>query len=111
MTKQELYDALKADGAKLGKGVQFFKRDDLLRMYVERFGVEPGETEELPNSHLLADEPAERDEPAFEERIPMLKFAESGWCEELKRSYFRGLYRPRTSEEYRALRKYASEVR
>ena len=50
MTKQEIYDALKADGAKIGKAVNFISKETLEDMYRERFGIEPGETPKLPEN-------------------------------------------------------------
>ena len=137
MTKHEIYEALKADGAKLPKAERFMGVDDLKEIYTERFGVSPDEAsttpestpdtcveqvdeqvdeqvgeqvdetqelppDEAPNTHLLReeDEPA----PAYEvEEIHLLRFAESGWCPELNRSYRRGLYRPASLVEYKAL--------
>ena len=111
MTKNELYDALKADGAKMNKGVRFYNVEELRKMYVDRFGVNPDEPEEVPNSHLLSDGDEIQSAPVpADEKIRTLKFAESGWCNELGRSYFCGLYRPKTLAEYRALKKYAAEV-
>lgn len=43
------------------------------------------------------------------EQLPALRFAESGWCEELQRSYFRGVFRPGNRREYEALRPFAAE--
>lgn len=38
MTKEEIYEFLKADGAKLTKAVRFISRDTLAEMFEERFG-------------------------------------------------------------------------
>ena len=65
MTKHEIYEALKADGAKLPKAERFMAVGDLKAIYTERFGVSPDEPaktdahspeEEAPNSHLLSDD-------------------------------------------------------
>ena len=110
MTKQDLYNALKEDGAKL-KAINFIKKEELEQIYEERFGKKPDEPqyecEEVPNSHLLHENDDEPQEPKSAE-VHALKFAESGWCNELGKSYFRGVYRPLNFEEYAILRKYAS---
>jgi hypothetical protein len=41
--------------------------------------------------------------------IPTLTFKSSGWCEELKKSYFRGSYKPQSIAEYDALKPYAKK--
>ena len=51
--------------------------------------------------------PAEN--PQGEVKIPLLKFADSGWCNELNKAYSSGLYRPASVEEYTALKGYAVE--
>lgn len=115
MTKQEIYDALKADGAKIVKAVNFISKEVLEDMYRERFGVEPGKTpkqqedpeEEVPNTHLLNDGEDVSDKNVVS--IKLLKFIDSGWCEALRKSYFRGLYRPATVQEYLALKPFAAE--
>ena len=65
MTKHEIYEALKADGAKLPKAERFMALDDLKAIYTERFGVDPDKPaknaapaadEQAPNSHLLSDD-------------------------------------------------------
>lgn len=45
--------------------------------------------------------------PPAAEGIRPLFFDSSGWCPELKRSYFRGRYQPKTAAEFEALKKYA----
>ena len=136
MNKHEIYEALKADGAKLPKAERFMSLDDLKSIYTERFGVSPdepaprvevkqdapvpvvmvqpkpeaAEPEEAPNSHLLNEEPDEpAPESAKDETIHLLRFVESGWCPALGRSYSRGLYRPKTFAEYEALKTFAAE--
>ena len=42
-------------------------------------------------------------------KFPVLIFKNSGWCEELKCSYFAGRYEARTKEQYEALKKYAED--
>ncbi len=44
------------------------------------------------------------------EKLPALRFEESGWCEKLKKSYMRGIYQPATREEFEALKGFASGV-
>jgi len=122
MNKHEIYEALKADGAKLPKAERFMSVDDLKAIYTERFGVSPSDPipvvmvqpevdEEAPNSHLLRED----DEPepvaaVKDETIHLLRFTESGWCPALNRSYTRGLYRPATFAEYEALKPFAEEI-
>lgn len=119
MNKHEIYEALKADGAKLPKAERFMKVAELEEIYLERFGVSPGEAiqhsegelEEMPNSHLLQEGWDECEHvPVKHEEVHLLRFVESGWCPVLKRSYTRGLYRPKTFAEYEALKPYAEEV-
>ena len=115
MTKQEIYAALKEDGAKIGKAVNFISKEALEEMYRERFGVEPGETtkqqddqeEEVPNSLLLNDGEDIADRNVV--NVKLLKFADSGWCDALRASYSRGLYRPKNVQEYLALKPFAAE--
>jgi len=42
-----------------------------------------------------------------EELIPTLIFPQSGWCNELERSYRKGPYKPRNQKEYDALKPFA----
>lgn len=115
LTKQEIYDALKNDGAKLQRAVNFTNRDELVELYKERFGVDPDFPDEQPNTEKLSDgDEMQHDFPDEQSDetdlvIPLLKFDESGWCTALDRAYSRGLYRPASREEYIALRKYAAE--
>ena len=104
MTKHEIYEALKADGAKLPKAERFMSVDDLKAIYTERFGVSPDE----PAKSVPAHRPPSPPSPPVP--IPLLRFIESGWCPALKRSYTRGLYRPKSFAEYQALKPYAEEV-
>ena len=39
--------------------------------------------------------------------IKTLIFKNSGWCEELQRSYYTGIYTPKNEKEYNALKKYS----
>ena len=119
MTKHEIYEALKADGAKLPKAERFMALDDLKAIYTERFGVDsdnPAKKEatldedEAPNSHLLRDEDDHTAVNVKKNTIRLLRFIESGWCPALNRSYSRGLYRPKSFAEYMALKPYAEEV-
>ena len=42
-------------------------------------------------------------------KFPVLVFANSGWCEKLGSSYFKGRFEPRTKEQYEALKPFAVE--
>lgn len=84
MTKEEIYEELKAAGVKFQRSANFISRETLERMYEE---------------HCKA-----------KEEIHLLRFADSGWCDAINGSYHRGLYRPATIEEYRALKPFATEV-
>lgn len=123
MTKRELYDTLKADGAKL-KAFNTMNVEDLTALYTERFGKSPDESEtgneqsdppekttakketkaKIPETKKNETDPA----PA---RFPLLHFCNSGWCEALQRSYYQGDYRPATKEEYEALKPFAASER
>jgi hypothetical protein len=113
LDKQELYDILKNDGAKLPRAVNFMGRDELVTMYAERFGINPDTHEEQTNTTQLSDNTEMQNAADTDEEqtavIPLLKFAEDGWCTPLNKPYCKGLYRPVSAEEYRALKKYASE--
>ena len=109
LTKQEIYDALKNDGAKLQRAANFTNRDELVELYKERFGVDPDFPDEQPNSERLSDGDEMKDESDLIVSLPLLKFDESGWCTALNRAYSKGLYRPVSREEYLALKKYAAE--
>lgn len=86
MTKQELYDALKARGVKLGRGVNFFTEEALQTIWDK---LEEGDQNEDP-------------------KLFALEFDTAGWCPELGKAYNQGVCLPETFEEYEALRKYAS---
>ena len=101
MTKHEIYEALKNDGAKLAKAERFMSLAELKDLYLERFGSDVAITQEP------AKEPAK---PAAKDGIRLLRFTESGWCEALHRSYTRGLYRPKSLFEFNALRPFAADV-
>lgn len=120
MNKHEIYEALKADGAKLPKAERFMSVDDLKAIYTERFGVSPDEP--APQVEVKQDAPVPvvmvqpkpedaeaAPESAKDETIHLLRFIESGWCPALGRSYTRGLYRPKTFAEYEALKPFAAE--
>ncbi len=101
MTKHEIYEALKSDGAKLPKAERFMSLADLKEIYEERFGIgcRIDTKETIPES-------AENRET----EVRLLRFDESGWCPALCCSYSRGLYRPKTVAEYEALKPFAAEV-
>ena len=117
MTKDEIYKALIDDGAKITKSVRFISKNDLVEMYTERFGRTPEEdasaAEEHPNPASEEGPEEEHPNPASEEgpeiEIKQLRFLDSGWCSVLNRGYSRGLYRPKSREEYLALKPYACE--
>lgn len=115
MTKEELYNELKQDGAKL-RPIKFYKLETLQSLYDERFGVpapaEEEETETLPEDEAsyIPDYRATAPEPEPEVvEIHTLYFTNGGWCNETGTSYQPGYYRPNTVAEYLALRKFAKE--
>lgn len=108
MTKHEIYEALKADGAKLPKAERFMGLDALTEIYTERFGVAPGDS--ASDSAEKVSDSIKPPEPPKAEAPRLLRFDESGWCPALNRSYTRGLYRPATPKEYEALKPFAAEV-
>ena len=111
MTKHEIYEALKADGAKLPKAERFMAVDDLKTIYTERFGVSPDDPAKTDTTSPSASSvKSVKSVQVHAVHIPLLRFIESGWCPALKRSYTRGLYRPKSFAEYRALKPYAEEV-
>lgn len=101
--KKELYELLRADGAKL-KAINFYTVEQLRDAYFDRFGVEYAVT-----GNNNTDENANADEN-IDSEIRTLVFDRGGWCDELKTSYAMGIYRPATAEEYAVLKKYASKV-
>jgi hypothetical protein len=109
LTKQELYDILKDDGAKLNRAVNFISREELVEIYKERFGVDPDANSNEAQNHEqnTAQQNNNPEEP--QKVVSLLKFDESGWCTALNKAYSRGLYRPASYEEYLALKKYAAE--
>lgn len=111
LTKQELYDTLKDDGARLQRAVNFMNREELVEMYKERFGIDPdANSDETQNDEQNTDQQNdEQEETPIDVAIPLLRFDESGWCSALDRAYSRGLYRPKNADEYIALKRYAAE--
>lgn len=105
MSKKEIYDVLRSDGAKL-KAMNFYTHEQLSNLYTERFGVEPDVSINESNDEPV--EFAEIPEERFE-KIRTLVFDRGGWCKVLKKSYAQGIYRPATVEEYAELRKYAAK--
>lgn len=122
MTKEELYNELKQDGAKL-RAINFYKRETLQELYDERFGVlEPAEVEDepepegesIPEEETPRERTYSREEPLPEPEptpveIHTLYFTGGGWCNETQSSYAPGYYRPATVEEYLALRRFAAK--
>jgi hypothetical protein len=45
--------------------------------------------------------------PGRPAKIPSLILKGNGWCEALKKSYFKGPYQPKNQSEYEALKKFA----
>lgn len=101
MTKHEIYEALKADGAKLQKAERFMSLADLKEMYEERFGI---------GCRTESQEVIVPAKTTGDTEVHLLRFDESGWCQALLRSYSRGLYRPKNISEYEALKPFAAEV-
>lgn len=126
MTKREIYDVLKEDGAKL-KAFNTMLLETLTALYTERFGKSPeeaapptvetqksGQSEEKKVQAETKNKSGEKkkaDPDPVPARFPLLHFRNSGWCEALQRSYFRGNYRPATKEEYEALKPFAASDR
>ena len=122
MTKQELYDALKARGVKLGRGVNFFTEEALQTIWdkleegeqnedpgtgeeQEQQNEDPGTGEEQEQQN---EDPGTGEEQNEEPKLFALEFDTAGWCPELGKAYNQGVCLPETFEEYEALRKYAS---
>ena len=76
LTKQEIYDSLKNDGAKL-RAINFTTKDELVEMYKDRFGIDPyEESQEQPNTEKLSDgDDFEEKSVDKNEKIPLLKFS------------------------------------
>lgn len=108
--KKELYELLRADGAKL-KAINFYTIKQLAEMYLDRFGVHYTfwENGEINDADDTLDKNADNNAVAASE-IRTLVFNRGGWCDELQKSYAMGLYRPATVEEYATLKQYASKV-
>ncbi len=129
MTRKEIYKELEDDGAKL-KTLRSYNLAKLQELYTERFGyapddkpdesddagiIEENHTDDTDEADDTQDDSQDDDEsddagdaPKPQLQIHTLEFDHSGWCEELKNSYFKGTYRPATVEEYSILRKYAA---
>lgn len=130
MTRKEIYEELKADGAKL-KSLRSYNLAQLQELYTERFGYAPDEKPDEDNSSSIVEEEVSDtqdddagdtndaddeddspddvdDDPEPQVKIRTLEFDRSGWCEELGTSYFKGIHRPATVKEYLTLRKYAA---
>jgi hypothetical protein len=93
MTKQELWDELKARGVKLDRGAQFYTAEALQEMYNATMipaADEYGSTQDNSSEGFCA-----------------LEFSGCGWCPELGKSYSKGVYIPADRAEYEALKKYA----
>jgi len=105
MKKNELYKALKADGAELPP-FNVCKKEDLESMYAQIHGEAIAtEAEAEPETESEAEE--ETVPAPVARKMPLLFFTSAGWCNELNTSYFVGMYIPRNEAEYNALRKYA----
>ena len=96
MTKKEIYEILKENGETL-KSISCYRLEDLENMY---------------NSFVVKQDVLEDDSNNIDccnnEQIYTLVFNQSGWCEELGKSYFIGIYRPLNAKEYNILKQYAS---
>ncbi len=102
MTKDEMYNELTSRGLKPKKNIRFCKIEEL-------------------EAELAKSKPAKADTPqvAIPKQAPQaatvqntavilpLRFETSGWCKELKTSYYRGVYHARTLQEYETLKPYA----
>lgn len=99
MSKRDLYDALKNDGAKL-PAYERVNVATLESMYKERFGKEPGNGE--GDAGAGGGDKGDRGES-----IPALHFSRAGWCEKLNSSYFIGWFSPKSWDEYDALKPFA----
>ncbi len=111
INKKELYELLRADGAKL-KAINFYTIEQLCDVYFDRFGeIYAPKTDEgkSDNAEKSDDENIHADNAAVDE-IRTLVFERGGWCNELQTSYAMGIYRPATAEEYAILKQYASKV-
>ena len=120
INKKELYELLRADGAKL-KAMNFYTVEQLCDTYFDRFGViytpnvvevDKNKKSESENDVTNTDDAcknAHADNTAVDE-IRTLVFDRGGWCDELQKSYAVGIYRPSTVEEYAILKQYASKV-
>lgn len=104
MTKQELYDALKERGVKLGRGVNFFTEEALQTIWDN---LESGEQNEDPGTGD-GQEQQNAGEQNEDPKLCALEFDTAGWCPELGKAYNQGICLPESFEEYEALRKYAS---
>ena len=135
MDKNEIYEALKNDGAKL-KAINFYTIEQLQEIYNDRFepatnsnseNDEDRATEdhsdhhhEEPNGDKLNDGEGEynydrateekQDAEDAEIEIRTLVFDRGGWSNELKSSYAPGIYRPASVEEFLILKEYAKEI-
>lgn len=115
INKKELYELLRADGAKL-KAMNFYTVEQLSDIYFDRFGViydapKPSEgnsddAEKTDSANIHADNADNADN----DEIRTLVFDRGGWCDELQKSYAMGIYRPATIEEYAILKQYSSKV-
>ena len=65
--------------------------------------------EEIKKTESDTEYSSENDFKPDVENIPYLIFNNSGWCEELKFSYFRGPYKPKSIKEYEALKKFSAK--
>ena len=108
MTKIEKYDALKEKGVEL-KHINNHSSDEIDALYTQYIETDAsGNPLETPSDGETPDTPASGNplkNPLPKARV--LEFETSGWCEELKMSYRKGVYHPKSEKEYKALKKYA----
>ncbi len=105
MTKTEIHAALKAAGVKL-KGINAYSVDELAALHAKQFGkgTPPIPPPTAPGASSAPASNAKEAEP----QMRVLFFENSGWCEELRKSYFQGVHHPSNVKEYLALRKFAA---
>lgn len=126
MTKEEIYSELERLGTKPAKACRFCNVDEL-KAALEALGSgnngddqnkgkesNAGEGNEGGNTDTGSGQQSGEgnqeqngDNNEQTETIPVLHFDHSGWCDELKCSYRRGIYNPKDRAEFEALSKYA----
>ena len=112
MTKTELYNAITETGVELPPIAKLSKAD-LEQKFSEVFPEMPplDALEKSDTDSAKTEEEPEKAEDAndYSVRPPIIYFANAGWCDELKKSYYIGWYQPLSWPEYNILAKYASK--